>query len=65
MKNIKNSDDSRTGITNENLQWYLNQPVELQLELFKHFVDVAKILANQLFEDEVKSKAKALKYITF
>jgi len=57
MKNIKNFDDSRTEITNENLQWYLNQPVEIQLELFKHFVEVAKILANQLFEDEVKSKA--------
>jgi putative transposase len=57
MKNIKNFDDSRTGITNENLQWYLNQPVEVQLELFKHFVDVSKILANQLFEDEVISKA--------
>jgi len=46
-----------TEITTENLQWYVNQPVEIQLELFKHFVDVAKILANQLFEDEVKSKA--------
>jgi len=57
MKNIKNFDDSRTEITNENLQWYVNQPVEIQLELFKHFVEVAKILANQLFEDEVKSKA--------
>jgi putative transposase len=57
MKNIKNSDDSRTEITNENLQWYINQPVEIQLELFKHFVDVAKILSNQLFEEEVKSKA--------
>ena len=57
MKNIKNSDDSWTEITNENLQWYINQPVEIQLELFKHFVDVAKILSNQLFEDEVKSKA--------
>ena len=57
MKNIKNSDDSRTEITNENLQWYINQPVEIQLELFKHFVDMSKILANQLFEDEVESKA--------
>jgi transposase-like protein len=57
MKNIKNSDDNRTEITNENLQWYINQPLEVQLELFKHFVDVAKILANQLFEDEVRGKA--------
>ncbi len=31
---------------------YNNQPVEVQLELFKHFVEMSKILANQLFEDE-------------
>jgi putative transposase len=57
MKDIKKTEDSRTEIRNENLQWYQDQPVEIQMELFKHFVDMAKILANQLFEDEVKSKA--------
>ncbi|MDF1612528.1 transposase [Stygiobacter electus] len=46
-----------TEITNENLQWYINQPVEIQLELFKHYVNMAKVLANQFFEDEVRQKA--------
>lgn len=41
----------------QNLQWYLEQPMEVQLEMFKHYVEIAKILSNQLFEDEVRSKA--------
>ena len=46
-----------TEITNENLQWYANQPVEVQIELFKHYINMSKILANQFFEDEVRQKA--------
>lgn len=41
----------------QNLQWYLEQPMEVQLEMFKHYVEIAKILSNQLFEDEIRSKA--------
>jgi transposase-like protein len=44
-------------ITTENLQWYLEQPVEIQLNLFGHYLGMAKILANQILEDEVNSKA--------
>ena len=46
-----------TEITNENLQWYTNQPIEVQLELFKHYINISKILANQIFEDEVRQRA--------
>ncbi len=46
-----------TEITKENLQWYIEQPIEMQMELFKHYVNMAKILANQFFEDEVRTKS--------
>jgi putative transposase len=44
-------------ITDENLDWYINQPAAVQIELFRHYVSVALLMANQLFEDEVKQKA--------
>jgi putative transposase len=44
-------------ITDENLDWYINQPAVVQLELFRHYVSVALLMANQLFEDEVRQKA--------
>lgn len=44
-------------ITNKNLNWFLEQPVTIQLELFKHYTEIAKLIANQLFEDEVHQKA--------
>ena len=46
-----------TEITNENLQWYTNQPIEVQLEYFKLYINMSKILANQFFEDEVRQRA--------
>ena len=44
-------------ITNKNLNWFLEQPVSIQLELFKHYTEIAKLIANQLFEEEVHQKA--------
>lgn len=49
---MKNSE-----IKKENLQWLINQPVELQYELFKNFVELAKMHYNQLTEEEIKQKA--------
>lgn len=41
----------------KNLDWYQEQSIETQISLFGNFLEVAKLLANQLFEDEVKEKA--------
>ena len=43
--------------TSKNLNWYLAQPIETQLELFKHYTEIAKLIANQVFEEEVAEKA--------
>jgi transposase-like protein len=48
MKNSK--------MNKENLHWYLEQPIDIQYELFKNFVDVAKLHYNQLIEEEEKEK---------
>ncbi len=44
-------------ITSKNLNWFIEQPVETQLELFKHYTEIAQLIANQVFEDEVRQKA--------
>ncbi|MBS3945922.1 MAG: transposase, partial [Melioribacter sp.] len=49
MKNSK--------IERENLEWLLGQSIEMQYQLFKNFVDVAKLHYNQLMEEEIKMKA--------
>lgn len=41
----------------KNLEWYQNQSLETQISLFSNFLEVAKLLANQMMEDEVKEKA--------
>lgn len=41
----------------QNLQWYQNQSLETQISLFSNYLEVAKILANQMLEEEVKEKA--------
>lgn len=41
----------------ENLDLYQNQTLETQISLFGNFLEVAKLLANQILEDEVKEKA--------
>jgi hypothetical protein len=46
-----------TEIETENLQWYLGQSMDMQLSLFRNYLEMAKILANQLLEDEVRIKA--------
>ena len=49
MKNSK--------IREENLQWYLEQPTDMQYQLFQNFVDIAKLHYNQLMEEEGQIKA--------
>lgn len=41
----------------QNLEWYQNQILETQISLFNNFLEVAKILTNQILEDEIKEKA--------
>jgi hypothetical protein len=41
----------------QNLDWYKNQSLETQISLFGNFLEVAKLLANQMLEDGVKEKA--------
>ena len=41
----------------ENLDWYQNQSLETQINLFGNFLEVAMLLANQIMDDEVKQKA--------
>jgi len=41
----------------KNLEWLLEQPVEIQFELFRHHIELSKLLINQLLEDEVERKA--------
>lgn len=41
----------------QNLDWYQDQTLETRLSLFGNFLEIAKILANQLMEEEVKEKA--------
>lgn len=41
----------------QNLDWYKNQSRETQLSLFSNYLELAKILANQIMEDEVKEKS--------
>lgn len=49
---MKNSE-----IKKENLEWLLNQPIEMQYQMFQNFVDVAKVHYNQLMEEELRLKA--------
>ncbi len=41
---------------NKNLKWYLEQTEEIQISLFEHYVEMMKIIAEQLMEDGVKKK---------
>ena len=41
----------------KNLEWLLEQPVEIQFELFRHHIELSKLLINQLLQDEVEQKA--------
>lgn len=49
---MKNSE-----ISKENLGWLIKQPIEMQYELFKNFVDIAKLHYNNLVSEELKAKA--------
>jgi putative transposase len=40
----------------KDMLWYLGQSTEIQLNLFNHYLEIMKILANQLLENEVKKK---------
>jgi putative transposase len=49
---MKNSE-----INKESLQWLINQPIEIQYEMFRNFVDIAKMHYNQLVAEELRDKA--------
>jgi putative transposase len=40
----------------KDILWYLEQPTDIQLSLFSHYVEIMKIIANQMLEDRVKEK---------
>ncbi len=46
-----------TEITSKNLNWFKEQPLEIQMELFSHITEISKLIANQFFQDEVHQKA--------
>jgi len=48
---MKNSE-----IKKENLKWLIDQSIEMQYELFRNFVDIAKLHYNQLVEEELREK---------
>jgi len=43
--------------TSNNLVWYLEQQLDVQLEILKHQTEITKLVINQLLEDEVHRKA--------
>jgi putative transposase len=46
-----------TKISQENLEWLLRQPIEMQYELFQNFINIAKMHYNQLVKEETEEKA--------
>jgi putative transposase len=38
------------------LEWYFNQQTEVQLSLFSHYIEMMKIMANNLLQEELKEK---------
>jgi hypothetical protein len=36
----------------KNLTWLLKQAIETQLELFRHYIEISKLIFNQLLIDE-------------
>jgi transposase-like protein len=43
--------------TSKNLGWYLEQQLDIQLDMLKHQTEITKLVINQLLEDEVHQKA--------
>lgn len=43
--------------TSKNLVWYLEQQLDIQLDILKHQTEIVKLVINQLLEDEVHQKA--------
>ena len=41
----------------KNLEWLLDQPQDIQFELYKNFIEIAKLHYNQLIEEEMREKA--------
>lgn len=44
-------------INKENLEWLMSQSNDTQFELFKNFIEIAKLHYNHLLEEEVREKA--------
>jgi putative transposase len=55
LKGVSEMKNSK--MQNENLEWMLSQPIEMQYQLFQNFVDVAELHYNQLMEEELRLKA--------
>jgi len=36
------------------LEWLLDQPVETQFELFRHHIELSKLLIKLLLQDEIE-----------
>jgi len=43
--------------TRKNLEWFLEQQLDIQLDMLKHQTEIIKLVINQLLEDEVHQKA--------
>jgi len=43
--------------TSKNLVWYLEQHIDIQMDMLKHQREIIKLVINQLLEDEVHKKA--------
>jgi putative transposase len=41
---------------NKDIKWYLSQPMDLQISMFNHYIDLMKIMANNFLQEEVKQK---------
>jgi putative transposase len=41
----------------KNLEWLISQPIEMQYEMFRSFVEMAKLHYNQLKKEEIEAKA--------
>jgi transposase-like protein len=46
-----------TEITSKNLEWFKEQRLSVQMELFSHITEISKLIANQFLHDEVHQKA--------
>ena len=44
-----------TQVNRENLNWYYEQPTDIRLELLKNYLELSRLMVNQMLEDNVRS----------